>query len=361
MSIAYNFFHECVLSNIPNGSFYKAAAGLRSRFNLWKLEGFILKAFILSLFVMIATIGPAQAKIIFCPNVKTYKAKKNNVHSVLKKAFNGMASPRHVSKLAFAMRRMWLMSQGKPKKGIRSKVYRRMFLKAYRKTKAKANMPIVFSQKKSIVVYGLARLKNRPIPRIEQRCLAHNGAPHFRTVARSFMSQFPYNKPCKGIVFTDLKDSVLGVTLHYPFVNFFTKIIVNIEGQKVQILAWTTPSTQDLDNASKDVEFRYQLLLGSKKITKAKRTKAQKTQLVKKYKAFLDKDTAFIKKRVKELKYLLGGYILIPKTKKHPAYFGHIQISELYNKTTQYLVTTPLGLYALKMAHHMNMTHLLKK
>ena len=297
----------------------------------------------------------------FCPKPKIIDVTPKNFAKKLFQEFKGMGTRKQKAALAFSFRRLWYISQGKGKKGIpaRARYYRRLFGKATRKINSSAyeNKAYAFIQKKKLFVYGMMKLKGKSFSRMRKHCFMHDTHKNFKFVERSFMLPSLKGKACEGLLVTDFHRKILFVDLRYPLVNPFKVFKVRVGSQVIEIVAWTKFTREQIAEVAKNATFRYNLLVHSKKIKDTAANRKNKAALVKKHKAFLDKDTGVFLKKHKEFIYSLGGYMFIPKTGSKPAYFGHLQIIRLRGRTFE-ILNSGVGRRIVANTHAANMNHI---
>jgi len=301
---------------------------------------------------------PSQAErdkqISFCPKPPVYKTTPIGLYKTIYKSIKSLGGGRTSTLLlSKAFVRLWRISRGGGKQS-RHRKFRRHIRKAIRDLKKKPNEAFVFAHPRRLMFYGLIRLKDRAMLKLERQCLAHDTYRVFSFVPGSFRINFPKQKPCRGVLFTELRRKIAFSELHYPVLTPFVRRTLMISGQRVDLFAWKTATPAAVEKIGDAPSFRFQLLKQRKKLGKI--PPKQRAALLAKHKAMLDKEVAVIKKKMKDIKLVMGGYLLIYPHKGEPAYFGHLQFARLKG-FLQKILQTSIGRHVLRGAVKANMTH----
>lgn len=293
--------------------------------------------------------------IRFCPSPKVNKTSPLGFKRALRKALKGLASRRYTNQLADAYVRLWRMTKGGGKGGP-TRRFRRTVRKTIKKLKKEANKPFCFAHPKRLLFYGIKQLKNRPMAKVEKYCLDHDTYKVFTFVPGSFLTEYPRSKPCEGVMYTELRRKIGFSELYYPVMTTFRLTTFDVGGQRVDVYTWKDASQAMAKKAGNQPSFRYRLLLLRKKLPDTKANRANMKQLLAANKALLDKELKLMRKKMKDLKFVMGGYILMHAHKGQPAFFGHLQYANLKG-FLQKLLDTPLGRWILTNAVSSNLDH----
>lgn len=304
-----------------------------------------------------AAIQKKRAKHIrFCLHPKIIKANPLTLSSKLRKALRGMTSRRYINTLSRSIVQLWRMSKGGGK-NVSSRSLRREIRKTLKRVKRTPNKAFCFSRPRNIHVYGLMRLQKRSLVRIEKHCIDHDTYRVFPFVPGSFLIPFPKGKSCRGVMYTELRRKVGFSELYSPVLTPFRRVTLQINGQRVDVFVWKTATPGAATRIGEDPEFRFRILMLRKKWKNASALRAKRSVLLAKHKALIDREIAVMKKKMKLIRAVLGGYVLMHPHKGKPAYFGHFQVAYLKG-FLQRALNTSIGRWILVSATCANMRHI---
>lgn len=297
-----------------------------------------------------------------CPKPPVWKTDRGGVVATLNRALRGMASVRSTQTLAHAFERLLLITWGQGHKQVHDNYFRRSIRNATRLLNKNPNQAVSFDHPRDLLFYGLVRLENRPLHKIEKHCFEHDTYKsfNFAFVQSSFIFSYPRDKPCENTMYTELRRKVMLVDLHYPFITTFRRFDFMIGTQRVGFFAWQKASDRDMQLAMKDPDFRYHFLIQRKKWSDSPELRNNREQLLKQHQTLIEKEMKIIQHRLKDVDVLLGGYMFIYADGSRPAYFGYIQMATV-NSMLNSLLNTAIGRRLILEAHDSNMGYLIRK